>query len=138
MDPFRSPVALFDQAVGWLRRNRVLLPGVSVLARQVAAARGAAETRLHEALAAAAGQIDPGLPARLAALLLVPAGARVSELERLRHAPRRSSGPEMVKALQRAEQLAALGVGRAEIADIPANRLQVLARTGLGSAGATK
>jgi hypothetical protein len=37
--------------VGWLRRNGVLLRGVSVLARQVAAARDAAETRLHEALA---------------------------------------------------------------------------------------
>ncbi|KIZ15825.1 hypothetical protein SNA_21235 [Streptomyces natalensis ATCC 27448] len=30
-----GPVALFNQAVGWLRRHRVLLPGVSVLARQV-------------------------------------------------------------------------------------------------------
>ncbi|MCP3818141.1 DUF4158 domain-containing protein [Streptomyces sp. A3M-1-3] len=30
-----GPTALFDHAVGWLRRNRVLLPGVSVLARQV-------------------------------------------------------------------------------------------------------
>ena len=39
----------------------------------------------------------------------------------------------MVKALQRAEQLAALGAGRVEVGDIPANRLQVLARTGLGS-----
>src|SRR6266496_4411195 len=34
-----GPVALFEQATGWLRRNRVLLPGVTVLARQVAAAR---------------------------------------------------------------------------------------------------
>ena len=38
----------------------------------------------------------------------------------------------MVKALQRAGQLAALGAGRVEVGDIPANRLQVLARTGLG------
>ncbi|MER6177492.1 DUF4158 domain-containing protein [Streptosporangium sp. NPDC001681] len=28
-----GPQALFNQAVGWLRRHRVLLPGVSVLAR---------------------------------------------------------------------------------------------------------
>lgn len=39
----------------------------------------------------------------------------------------------MVEALQRAEQLPALGTGRVEAGDIPANRLQVLARTGLGS-----
>jgi len=36
-----GPVALFEHATGWLRRNRVLLPGVTVLARQVAAAREA-------------------------------------------------------------------------------------------------
>jgi hypothetical protein len=63
----------------------------------------------------------------------VPDGTRVSALERLRQSPRRSSGPEMVKALQRAAQLAVLGVGRVGVDDIPANRLQVLARTGLGS-----
>jgi hypothetical protein len=111
----------------------VLLPGVTVLARQVAAAREAAEARLYEALAAAAGNVDPRLPERLANLLQVPVGSRVSELERLRRSPRRSSGPEMIKALQRAAQLAGLGAGRVEVGDIPANRLQVLARTGLGS-----
>src|SRR6266536_885491 len=128
-----GPVALFEQATGWLRRNRVLLPGVTVLARQVAAARETAEVRLYAALAAAARSADPSLPERLANLLRVPDGSRFSELERLRRAPRRSSGPEMVKALQRAEQLAALGVGRVGVDDIPVNRLQVLARTGLGS-----
>lgn len=128
-----GPVALFEQATGWLRRNRVLLPGVTVLARQVAAAREMAEVRLYAALAAAARSADPSLPERLANLLRVPGGSRFSELERLRRAPRRSSGPEMVKALQRTEQLAALGVGRVGVDDIPVNRLQVLARTGLGS-----
>ena len=128
-----GPVALFDQSVAWLRRNRALLPGVSVLARQVSAARETAETRLHTELAGAAHRVDPGLPARLAALLQVPEGARLSELERLRRSPRRSSGPGMVKALQRAEQIAALGAGRVDVEDIPANRMQVLARSGLGS-----
>jgi TnpA family transposase len=128
-----GPVALFEQAAGWLRRNRVLLPGVTVLARQVAAARETAEARVYAALAAATRSVDPGLPERLANLLQVPDGSRVSELERLRRSPRRSSGPEMVKALQRAEQLAVLGAGRVRVDDIPANRQQVLARTGLGS-----
>jgi hypothetical protein len=128
-----GPTALFDHAVRWLRRKRVLLPGVTVLARQVAAAREAAEARLYEVLAAAAWQVDPGLPHRLADLLQVPDGSRVSALERLRQSPRRNSGPEMVKALQRAEQIAVLGVGGVDVDDIPANRLQVLARTGLDS-----
>ncbi|APU15075.1 MULTISPECIES: DUF4158 domain-containing protein [Actinoalloteichus] len=38
-----GPVALFNQAVGWLRRHRVLLPGVSVLARKVSEVRALAD-----------------------------------------------------------------------------------------------
>ncbi len=34
-----GPVTLFDHAVAWWRRDRVLLPGVSVLARPVARGR---------------------------------------------------------------------------------------------------
>lgn len=34
-----GPKALFDHSVGWLRRHRVLLSGVSVLARQVSEVR---------------------------------------------------------------------------------------------------
>lgn len=46
-------MALFNNAVTWPRKNRVLLPGVSVLARQVSEARTAAERRLYEAVARA-------------------------------------------------------------------------------------
>jgi len=41
------PSALFDQAVAWLRGERVSLPGVSVLARLVAEVRAYAAARLH-------------------------------------------------------------------------------------------
>jgi len=128
-----GPVALFENAVGWLRRNRVLLPGVTVLVRRVASARDSAEARLYETVAAAAKRADPQLPRQLGELLQVSDRSRFSALERLRRSPRRSSGPEMVKALQRTEQVAALGVGRVEVDDVPVNRLTVLARTGLGS-----
>ncbi len=128
-----GPVALFEHAVSWLRRQRVLLPGVTVLARRVANARDVAEARLYETVAASAKRADRQLPRRLVELLQVPDGSRVSALERLRRSPRRSSGPEMVKALQRAEQVAAYGAGRVEVDAVPVNRLTVLARTGLGS-----
>lgn len=49
-----GPVALFNHAVTWLRRHRVLLPGVSVLARQVSEARTAAERRLYQSVTRAA------------------------------------------------------------------------------------
>jgi hypothetical protein len=41
----------FNHATGWLRRHRVLLPGVSVLARQVAEVRGIAEKQLYATVA---------------------------------------------------------------------------------------
>lgn len=60
-------VALFDQAVGWLRCHRVVQPGVSVLARQVSEARKVAENRLHATGAKAARRTDPARPGDLVA-----------------------------------------------------------------------
>ncbi len=128
-----GPVALFNQAVGWLRRHRVLLPGVSVLARQVAEVRAVAEQRLYATVAKAARRADAGLPADLVALLAVPEGRRVSELERLRRPPTRTTGTGMAKALERVEEISGFRLGRVRIGKVPPNRLAALARTGLGS-----
>lgn len=78
------PVALFNRAVAWLRRHRVLLPAVSVLARQVSAARTAAEDRLHSSVARAAHRVDRALPPALVALLPVPVGDCGSVSQRTR------------------------------------------------------
>lgn len=126
-----GPYRLFGQAVGWLRRNRVLLPGVSVLARLVASVRGGAAARMYRSLAGAAADADPELAARLRGLLRVPEGQRVSELERLRRAPRRTSGRAMTIALDRVAEVLALGARAADVEAVPANRLAVLARYGL-------
>ena len=126
-----GPVALFGQAVAWLRRRRVLLPGVSVLARLVTTVRAEAADRLHRTVAKAAVAADADLPARLRALLDVPAGQRVSEWERLRRSPVRTSGPGLERALTRAAEVISVGAGRADLSGVPANRLSVLARYGL-------
>lgn len=63
-----GPKALFDHSVGWLRRNRVLLPGVSVLAREVAEVRRIAEERLHSTVAKEVRRADAALPGNLATL----------------------------------------------------------------------
>ena len=47
----RGPGALFDQGVGWLRRNRVLLPRIIVLTRLVTKIYEAATQRVHTTLA---------------------------------------------------------------------------------------
>ena len=128
-----GPAALFARAVSWLRRERVVLPGVSVLTRLVSQVRDAAATRLYVMLAEAATSADPMLPARLHGLLQVSDRARFSELERLRRSPRRNSGPEMVRALDRVNELAGIGAGAVDVTTVPANRLAALARYGLGS-----
>ena len=132
-----GPRALFDQAVAWLRAQRVLLPGASVLARLVAELRTAAADRLYALMAFAAAGADAGLPARLDGLLSVPGDARVSELERLRRAPARASAPQMVRALDRAAEIRALGAGQVELLGVPANRLEALARYGLATKAPT-
>ncbi|MFD0271350.1 Tn3 family transposase [Streptomyces sp. NPDC127106] len=128
-----GPKALFDHAVGWLRRNRVLLPGVSLLARQVAEVRAIAEKRLHATVAKAAWRADPALPGDLVALLKTPEGKRYSYLEQLRRPPTRTTGTAMKNALQRVDEIAAFQLGRVKLNKIPPNRLAALARYGLGT-----
>jgi TnpA family transposase len=131
-----GPVALFNQAVGWLRRNRVLLPGVSVLARQISEARTIAEKRLHATVARAAVRADRELPGQLVATLVTPEGKRFSELERLRRPPTRTTGTAFARALERVDEIGAFGLGRVRLNKIPPNRLAALARYGMGSKAA--
>jgi hypothetical protein len=132
-----GPAALFTHGVGWLRRGRVLLPGISVLTRLIATVREAAAERMHAALAAAAAGVDPALPVRLRASLRVPPGTRFSEMESWRRSPTRVSGPGLVKALDRAADLAGLGVRAADCSVVPPNRVAALARYGLVSKAST-
>ncbi|GGR66765.1 hypothetical protein GCM10010282_69670 [Streptomyces roseolus] len=131
-----GPKALFDHSVGWLRRNRVLLPGVSVLARQVAEVRRIAEERLHATVAKEVRRADAALPGDLVATLKVPEGKRYSELERMRRPPTRTTGTAMKGALQRVEDIASFQLGRVKLDRIPPNRLSALARYGLGTKAA--
>lgn len=131
-----GPKALFDHAVGWLRRNRVLLPGVSVLAREVAEVRRIAENRLHTTVAKAARRANLSLAGDLVALLKTPEGKRYSYLKQLRQPPTRTMGTAMRNALQRVDEIAAYRLGRVKLNKVPPNRLASLARYGLGTKAA--
>src|SRR5712692_5670915 len=126
-----GPKAIFADAVGWLRDRDVLLPGVSRLARLVARERDAATQRLWDSLYAA---LTAGQRAALDALLEVPPGGRVSELERWRTGPARPSGPQMVKALHRVAEIIGSGLSRVQLdASVTPRRLDELARYGMGT-----
>lgn len=123
--------ALFMQAVAWLRRHRVLLPGASVLARLVASVREEAADRMYRTLAESAANADPELPGRLLGMLRVGDGQRFSELERLRRSPTRTSGRAMTAALDRVSDVLSVGARAAAALAVPASRFAALARYGL-------
>jgi hypothetical protein len=123
-----GPIALFNQATTWMVEQKVVLPGATVLARLVSEIRVAVSERLWRTLAAAA---SPELCQRLTAMLDTEEGSRLSLLERLRTAPSRTSGPEMVRALERAAELRSLGSAAADTSLVPENRLTALARFGM-------
>jgi len=121
------PSVLFDLATARLVERKVLLPGVTVLERLVARVRDRAAIRLWHMLARLPNSDQQ---AKLAALLELPDGANSSPLDRLRRAPTRMSGPALVTALQRLEDIRELGVGQLSLSHLPPNRLRALARYG--------
>jgi Domain of unknown function (DUF4158) len=125
-----SPITIFTDAIRWLRERRVLLPGVTTLARIVARERDAATLRVWSELAqcatAAQGRSLPRL-------LDVPDGARQSELDRIRQAETAVSGVGMVRALSRVSEINAVGLGRVDLSGVPQRRVVALARYGMAA-----
>jgi Domain of unknown function (DUF4158) len=111
-----GPRALFDRSTAWCVEHKVLLPGVTTLARLASEVRVGAFERLWSSLYGLAGD---GLRRRLDALLVVPGGERVSELERLRAGPARLSAAEMSRALERLSAVRDLGVGVLDCSAVP-------------------
>ncbi|MBF0391485.1 MAG: Tn3 family transposase [Alphaproteobacteria bacterium] len=119
------PTALFDQATAWLVTHKVLLPGASVLERTVARVRSRANSRLWRLLAA---RIMPEQKARLDALLMVPQGGRQSPLDRLRSGPTLQSANELVRSIERLDELRHLAAGLPSTDRLPKTRVLALAR----------
>lgn len=99
---------MFDRTVLWLIVHRVLLPGITVLARLVAEVRGREQERVHELLAAA---VPDGVAARHEKLLVVQESARRSTLDRVRTGPTNVRGRGLARALERALEVESLDGG---------------------------
>lgn len=123
-----GPKALFDAAVGELRKRPVLMPGVSALVRLVARVRDEATNHLWDTLYEL---LDAEQRHALLDLLEVPAGSRFSKLERLRRPLAKASGPQMASALNRAKEIAELGMGEVDVSAVPPRRMAELWRYGM-------
>ncbi len=70
---------------------------------------------------------------RLDGLLVVPDGARVSELDRLRTLPAKASARELTRELDRLSEVRAVAAGQVDVSGLPAGRVAALARYGLAA-----
>jgi hypothetical protein len=125
-----GPKAIFADGLAWLRERKVLLPGVTTLARLVASVRDESTRQMWEELARLP---DPAQRRALDRLPGVPHGARVSDLERWRRGPApRGSGQSVAKYLDQVAEISGLGLGKLGIeALVPPRRLAELARYGM-------
>ena len=131
LDPRR---ALFDRAVVWLVKNRVLLPGITVLARTVAEVRSSELALIHAVVDEA---IPVPLRRGLVDLLAVPDGEVFSTLEMWRTPPKDRTGKAQKQALERARQIKALGAGEVDASRVPPIKLAELARYGMAAKAPT-
>jgi TnpA family transposase len=119
------PSALFDQATAWLMTHKVLLPGATVLERTIARVRSRANSRLWRLLAA---RITSDQKQRLDALLVIPEGGRQSPMDRLRSGPALQSTPELVRAIERLDEVRQLAAGLPHTERLPKTRVLAMAR----------
>lgn len=119
------PSVLFDRAVAWLLANKVVLPGLTMLERAVARVRSRANEQLWDCLTK---RVTVEQRARLEALLIVPGGARISALDRLRDGPALQSPAELGRAVERLQEVKELSVGLPSLDRLPTSRIVSLAR----------
>jgi TnpA family transposase len=128
-----SPSVLFDLTTARLAERKILLPGVSVLARLVASVRERAANRLFKVLSSLPNQQQVGT---LEKLLLIPEKARYSTLDRLRHSPTRVNAKSMLAAINRLSEIRSFGMSDIDLSRIPPTRVKFLARLGAASRSA--
>ncbi len=91
-----SPSVLFDLTTARLAERKILLPGVSVLARLVASVRERAANRFFKILS---GYPNQKQKQSLEQLLLIPEKGRYSNLDRLRRSPTRVNATSLLKLI---------------------------------------
>ncbi|MFP3969687.1 Tn3 family transposase, partial [Actinomadura fulvescens] len=117
-----------DRAVLWLVEERVLLPGITTLARLV---RQVQRDALEKVNVAVVTPTPVHTRRELIAALEVPGGKRVSTLEWMRTPVVKLTGTGQVEALDRASYVLGLGTGAVDLSAVAPVKLAELASYGL-------
>jgi TnpA family transposase len=121
-----SPSVLFDVTTSQLVENKILLPGVTVLARLISNVRDRVQQRLYDKLSElpTEQQIE-----QLEALIAPHENSRKTILEHWRNSPTRISSIALVNALERLQKIRSLELRKLDISKIPLIRLKSLSKT---------
>ncbi|CAN5271392.1 hypothetical protein BH10PSE19_BH10PSE19_14030 [soil metagenome] len=119
------PSVLFERATTWLLTHKTLLPGVSILERFIAKLRSRVEVRVWRLLIR---EITAEQQKQLEGLLKIATDGRNSLLDKLRSGPVRISGPALVGALFRLQEIRDFNITLPAIGVIPQSRITALAR----------
>lgn len=119
------PGVLFDLATAHLITQKIVLPGVSVLARLIARVRERYTARTFEGLSR---RLCAEQRQALERLLVLPEGKWQTPLEVLCTPPSRVGALSLYQALQRVEQIRVVSVSGVDLSDVPETRRAVLVR----------
>ncbi|MCB0094068.1 MAG: Tn3 family transposase [Caldilineaceae bacterium] len=119
------PSVMFDFATAWLIQHKILLPGVSTLARLISEIRERATQRLWKRLSSLPTDEQKE---KLETLFQIPEGSRSSRFDGYRQGPVTISGTAFNTAIERYLDLQAFGMRNLNFSSIPPVRLKSLAR----------
>ncbi|MBS2965384.1 DUF4158 domain-containing protein [Actinocrinis puniceicyclus] len=125
-----GPRALFDRAVVWLIKHRVLLPRITTLVRLVPEVRTGEMALINSVIDA---EVSPELRRTLLRVLDVPDGDRVSTLERWRTPVRDVSGRGQRTSLLLAQEIRETNGRAVDLWRVPEVKTTELARFGLAT-----
>ena len=119
------PSILFDLTTAYLTSQKIVLPGVTTLARLIVRVRERYTARTFSGLSQ---RLSPEQRAALDQLLILRDGRWQTPLEELRTPPGRVSALALHQAIHRIERIRAIGVSDLNLSDVPASRQAGLVR----------
>ncbi len=119
------PSILFDRTVSWLSEKKLLLPGITTLTRLISRVKIRCNSRLWRMLS----QLPSEEQAEsLKSLLKTTKKDGYSELDQLKKAPTRVSGPALIDAINRYKKIKFIGIRELDFSNIPIIKIRDFAR----------